>query len=74
MIPSDDTPPAEWLATTAAKLYAIEYEHFTRASAAGGAFPSGEAMARACDTAYGIWAKAQEVIGSREKPRQKTGY
>lgn len=74
MIPSDDTPPAEWLATTAAKLYAIEYEQFTRTSPGGGDFPSGETMARACETAYGIWAKAQEVIAGREKPRQKTGY
>ena len=74
MIPSDDTPPAEWLATTAAKLYAIEYEQFVRTSADGGEYPTSEKMARACETAYGIWAKAQEVIGEREKPRQKTGY
>ena len=74
MIPSDDTPPAEWLVTTAAKLYAIEYEQFVRTPTAGPEFLSAEVMARACEAAYGIWAKAQEVISAREKPRQKTGY
>jgi hypothetical protein len=74
MMPSDDTPPAEWLATTAAKLYTIEYEHFVRTATGGAEFPSADSMARACETAYGLWAKAQDVIGAREKPRQKTGY
>jgi hypothetical protein len=74
MIPSDDTPPAEWLATTAAKLYAIEYEQFVRTSMGMGTFPSADTMARASEAAYGIWANAQEVIAAREKPRQRTGY
>lgn len=73
MIPSDDTPPAEWLATTAAKLYAIEFEQFVRTSPPG-EFESGDRITGACETAYAIWAKSQEVIAGREKPRQKTGY
>lgn len=64
-------PSVEWIATTAAAIYTVQFEHFVRTSKDGDSMEGSQAMSDAVEMAHLLWTEAAKSFGAPPEPRMR---